>query len=449
MSALATVSSPAHAAPGQIAPADPRFGAVEAYRDPSSAAELQLGWERALFQWMYLQPKGAQDWNEASFDDKWLAEAQSHGRELVGLIESTPAWATDGLPNAGVPRGLYLPVTDPRNLWAGFVRKTVKRYAGRIDHWIIWNEPDIAKDTYGVQWTGSVADFVRLMKVAYLVAKQENPGAVIHLPGLTYWHDVVRGQPQYLQRYIEEARKDPEAAGHNLYFDVASLHVYFSTDSVYDITSTFSRILHENQLAQPIWINETNAAPYDDPANPWTIPDWKVTLEQQAGFIIQAFAQGLAAGAERIEVYKLRDYPANRPGFEPYGLIRADGTRRPAFEALRTIVSYAAGTQKGGLDRDDARTIVSLDRGEKLTRVLWARGKGNVELSLPAKAAEALLVLPSGKTQAIAADGGAYALTLPGALCNDPAHGCALGGTPLVVVEDLPPPRPEEPEAPG
>src|SRR3990172_4370349 len=420
----------------QSAPPDSRFGAVEAFRAPVEAAELGLGWERIIFFWSQLQPYSPDDWNVFHVEDGWLADAAAHGRQVVGLIEGTPKWATDGTLGAGVPRGLYLPIDDPSNLWATFVRALVRRYAGRIDHWIIWNEPDIAPGEYGMQWEGTVADFVQLTKVAYLVARQENPGAVIHFAGLTYWHDVVNKRPLYLQRYIDEARKDPDAAANNFYFDAVSLHIYFTTDSVYDITAQFAALLRRNGLSQPIWINETNAAPYDDPLNPWTIPDWTVTLDQQAGFVVQAFAQGLAAGAQRVAVYKLSDYPGYPPGYEPYGMIRSDGSRRPAFEALRTAITHFAGARSARMDRAETRAIVTLDRGDKVTRVLWARGGEDVPVSLPALAPQALLVAHLGQAQTIAPVDGVYQLTLPGALCNDPKHGCAVGGAPLILVEE-------------
>ena len=433
----------------QSTPPDPRFGAVEAFRSPKDAAELRLGWERAIFFWNQLQPNGPNEWNDFHFEDGWLADATAHGRQIVGLLEGTPAWATDGSPSAGAPRGLYLPVDDPGNLWATFVRTIVRRYAGRIDHWIIWNEPDIAPGEYGVQWDGSVADFVQLTKVAYLVAKQENPNAVIHFAGLTYWHDAVNKRPLYLQRYLDEARRDPDAAANHYYFDAISLHIYFTTDSVYDITTIFADLLRRNGLSPAIWINETNAPPFDDPLNPWTIPDWTVTLDQQAGFIVQAFAQGLAAGAQRIAVYKLLDFPAYPPGYEPYGLVRSDGTRRPAFEALRTVITHFSGTRSARLDRTAARSLVTLDRGDKTTRVLWARGKANVSVSLPAFAPQATLVRHTGEARIITPVDGAYPLTLPGALCNDPRHGCALGGAPLIVVEDAPPSAAPQSQATG
>jgi hypothetical protein len=117
----------------QPSPPDPRFGAVEAFRDPVAAAEAGVGWERILFYWSELQPNGPEDWNGYHVPDEWLNLASIQGREVVGLLKHTPAWATDGLPGCSVPRGLDLPVDDPGNLWATFVRRVVGMYAGRID----------------------------------------------------------------------------------------------------------------------------------------------------------------------------------------------------------------------------------------------------------------------------------------------------------------------------
>ena len=345
---------------------DPRFGAVEAFRDPDAANDLNLGWERILFYWSELQRNGPDDaWNIYHVPDGWLDNARKAGRQVVGVIENTPAWATDGSPNIGVPRGLYLPIDDPDNLWASFVRQLVKRYAGIVDHWVIWNEPDIQAPADGVQFEGSVADYYQLVKVAYLVAKQENPNAVIHLAGLTYHHDVVYKRVPYLQRFINAGRRDPTARANHYYFDVATLHLYFTTDSIYDITQIETQILRRNGLRQPIWINELNAPPSDDPLNPWTAPLFVTELDQQADFIVQATALGLAAGAERIGVYKLVDFPAYPAGFPAFGLIRADGTHRPAYEALKLVTTYFRDTRSARVWRTNSAEIVTLDRGSR------------------------------------------------------------------------------------
>ena len=73
------------------------------------------------------------------------------------------------------------------------------------------------------------------------------------------------------------------------------------------------------------------------------VADWEVRpgelvvaflepVEQKASFIIQGTALGLAAGADQVQVYKLLDDDM-APGYWPYGLIRGDGTHRPAYDA--------------------------------------------------------------------------------------------------------------------
>jgi hypothetical protein len=423
----------------QTAPPDPRFGVVESFRVPAAARDLNLGWERIIFYWSQLQRSGPDDeWNIFHVEDGWLADAAANGRQVVGLIENTPAWATDGTPGIGVPRGLDLPIDDPNNLWAQFVRKLVQRYAGRVDHWIIWNEPDIEPPDDGVQFAGSVADYYQLVKVAYLVAKQENPNAVIHLAGLTYYHDIVHKRVPYLQRYLDEARQDPSAAANHAYFDVATLHIYFNSDSVYDITQTIAGILGRNRLSQPIWINETNAAPSVDPLNPWLNPTRIVSLDQQADFIVHSFALSLAAGAQRVAVYKLVDIPAYDPGFPAFGLIRADGTHRPAYAALKMITTYFRDARQARLVRTGSTDLVTLDRGTQTTRVAWARGAATTTLTLPALASEGVIVNLDGSTQPISAVNGEYELILPAAKCDDPNWGCAIGGQPIILVEAAP-----------
>jgi hypothetical protein len=417
---------------------DPRFGVVEAFRDPNSAKDLNFGWERILFFWSELQPAGPDDWNVFHVEDDWISEALANGRQVIGLLENTPRWATDGPAQIGVPRGLYLPIDDPNNLWAQFVRKVVARYAGRIDHWIIWNEPDIEPPDDGLQWGGTVKDYYQLVKVAYLAAKQENPNAKIHLAGLTWYHDAEHKRVPYLQRFITEARKDPTARAHNYYFDVATFHVYLTSDEVYNLTQALYGILRRNGLRHPIWINETNAQPSEDPLNPWRAPTFVTSLEQQSAFMIHAFALGLAAGAERIAVYKLIDNPPYPEGHPALGLVRADGTKRPAYEALRVITTHFRDMRAAKLARTGSTNVVTLDRGNLTTRIAWARGKADTAIVLRAFAAEGVLVALDGSTQPVKAVNGQYRLTLPGAKCDDPNFGCRVGGHPIILVENMP-----------
>lgn len=421
----------------QISPRDPRFGAIEAFRDSDAAAEAGVAWERILFYWSELQPNGPEDWNIYHVPDGWLAQAEGAGREVVGLLKSTPAWATDGTPGCGVPRGLDLPVNDPANLWATFVRRVVHLYVGRIDHWIIWNEPDITPGTYGAEWCGSVEEYYQLLKVTYLVAREANPNAAIHLCGLTFHHD-----RDYLRKLLQVAAQDPTAPQHGYYFDVASLHIYFQTETVPAIIDEMRAVLNTYGLQKPIWVNETNASPDIDPLWPLDRFCWRVSLEEQAGFLLQSFALALAHGAERVAVYKWLDNDLP-PGGEPFGVLRPDHSRRPAFDAYKLITTHYAGTVSAREDRQQLHTVVTLTRQDLTTRILWARTQAGTTATLQALAPRAQLISQTGDVQTIEPVDGQYTLALPGARCpqertdcptDHPA--CIIGGTTYLLIEE-------------
>ena len=420
-------------------PPDPRFGAVEAYLAPELAASLGIGWDRMVISWASRQPYGANDWYVRNKEIGWVETAQVHGREVVGLLMGTPAWATDGSPLIGVPRGLYLPHDDPGNLWAAFIRNITREYMGRIDRWIIWNEPDIAAEDYGTQFEGSVEDYYQLVKVAHQAARSVHPQAVIHLAGLTHWHDVEHRRVPYLERFIKVAQQDPTARANDYYFDIATFHVYFTTDTVFDIIHFQRRILQRYGLQKEIWLNETNAAPVDDPQYPWKFPLLTVTQDQQAGFIIQANALALAAGAERIGVYKLIDEVPPLLGGDSYGLYRPDASARPAALAMNVVTNHFAGTTRATATQAYTYFLVRLDRADEgVTHVAWARRDQDVILRIQAsaRANSATLYNHLGESIPVQADNyGWYSLELPAALCNDPNHGCIVGGGPLVLVE--------------
>ncbi len=418
-------------------PVAPEFGAIETYHEPQIADDLGLGWTRIIFYWSELKKDGRYLWNWFHHPPARVDREIAGGREVVGLLQHTPAFATDGSEGAGVPRGLYLPIDDPGNEWAVFVREVTTAYRGRITRWIIWNEPDIAPDDYGTLWEGSIEDYYRLLKVAYLVAHEVDPAIQIHLGGLTYWHN-----PAYLHDLLDVIAADPEAAEHGYYFDVVSVHLYFKPETTIEIINTLRAALDEHGLDKPIWINETNAPPYDDPAQPWDNPVFHVTQQMQASFLMQEFALALAMGVERIAVYKLIDEPPLAPGFEPYGLIRTDRTPRPAFTAFEVITRHYSRTRHTTLiQRPELFEVVLSREGGLVTRVLWARTPTTLVVEVPALAGAALLIDQENDAVTVFPDAGSYQLVLEGAPCA-PGEECLMGGRPLVLVEEALPPEP-------
>jgi len=232
---------------------------------------------------------------------------------------------------------------------------------------------------------------------------------------------------------------EPDAAAHNYFFDVASAHLYFQPGTVYDGI----RVLYDAMAARglpwkPVWLVETNAPPIDDAA--WLVENWtlSVTMNEQAAFIPQAVASALAAGAERIAVYKLLDVRSDRDANpEPFGLLRMDGTRRPAFGAYITTIRYLAGTIRAERERWDEVGQIRIDQPGQTTTVLFARLPGVGETAvIPATAPVALWVDMWGRSQVIEAEDGQFTVQLPGALCTQSIGDyCMIGGTTFFLVQ--------------
>ncbi|MEL7236563.1 MAG: hypothetical protein AAGK74_18815, partial [Chloroflexota bacterium] len=358
-------------------------------------------------------------------------------REVVAILKNTPAWATSGIPGAGIPNGLYLPVDDPDNHWANFVRQTASYYAPRgVNRFIIWNEPDISHETYGFEFEGELEDYFQMLRVASIAAKQGNPAAEIHLAGTTYWHDVNEGRRVYLDRLLERITQDENAADHGYYFDAISLHIYFRTDSVYDIVNEARTLLDSYGLEdKAVWINETNAPPTQDPEWPVNRPVFQYTLEQQAAFLTHAAALGTAAGAERIAIYKLYDQDLPEGG-ETFGILRpADQSTRPAFDAWQTVntLFYQVDSARRATTESTVAVLMTADNSN-IALVVWSRDGEDSTVTISSDTGTVYNHLDGTTPTETYND--EIMLTLPAANCNgdDPEIPCPVGGAPAIVM---------------
>jgi hypothetical protein len=185
-----------------------------------------------------------------------------------------------------------------------------------------------------------------------------------------------------------------------------------------------------------VWINETNAPPSNDPQEPpWSTPRFQVTMEEQAAFVVQQFALAFAYGASRVQVYKLRNTADHPESIEPFGLLRADDSPRPAFDAFKTVTTYLGGFTAARPERQGDVTAITFERGDAATTVLWVEGTAARSVAVRAIAPQALLVDEQGRGQPVTAQNGVYRLTLPGAVCSS-GPPCRIGGAPRLLVEE-------------
>ncbi len=447
-----------------------RFGLVEAFRltDTDAPSPLGAGYERLVFAWPALQERPGGGLNPHYLPHAVLAEERRQGKQLVGALLNTPAWAaadpSDG-PRA-VPRNLDLPWDHPDNYWGRFAEAMARGYAGLIDDWTVWNEPDIQPDDPNAAyyaWAGSVEEYYQLLRVAYLSIKRGNPEARVHLAGLTYWVDRRRGQPQYFERLLDLLAADPTAPAHDYYFDVATLHLYTDPRALHDVPRLYRALMQARGFDKPIWIDETNVVPWDDPTNRGTgydvATDMRCTLVDQAGYVLQAFGLGLAGGAERVAFYKAQDSPGAAlngevDAIERAALVREDGSPRPAYVAYQTAARYLGDAETATyFPGASVESVVAARPGGARTTVLWNSAPAPVVARLAAAGAKAELLDAAGRShRLVAAPDGAYAVELPGATCatdpDNPKRYLVGGETYLVVEHGVPPDAPLLPARP-
>lgn len=425
------------AATAQSPTPDPRFGIVQTYDDFAAAAELGVGFTRVKLYWDIIQPHGPDDWQPANIPDPLIATDLAAGRQVIGLIVRTPAWARDLDHPANDPDQPTAEDVPDMAAWGQFVRRLSHHYQGRIDHWIIWNEPDVWDDDHpGSTWKGSVSDFVELHRTAYLNIKAVSPNAQVYLTGLTYFWDYESRRPQYLSRLLAGLTADPAAPDHDFYFDGVMYHLYYKPHMIFDILNEINYILKVYGVGdKPIWLNETNAAPSRDPLEPPHFQDlpFEATLSEQAAFIIQIHAVAFAAGVERVQLYKLVNSADHPEDARPFGLLRGDKSRRPAFAAYQTVTTYLAGFQQVALFRQGEVTLVQFTRPETMTTIVWNNAPTPRTANVQARTDRAQLINEAGQVATIQPTNGVYRLELPPAECS--GGDCFIGGPPRLLVE--------------
>jgi len=418
-------------------PRDPRFGLNQSWEAPDQADMAGAGWSRLVFWWSAFQPRGPRDFNVFATDrDSYIDDEQARGRELAGVVLNTPGWASaSGSPN-GVPRNLYLRWDDPENHWGQFMRRLAERYRGRIDAWIIWNEVDI-RDGPWRTWDGSIEDYVQLQRVAYRAIKAGNPDATVALFGSPWWHD----KGAYLSQALDRLAHLEGAADWNHYFDVANLHMYSRANDIPEVIPWYRAQLAARGMGEkPIWIGETNVVPYDDPLRLEQKSGFRASLDEQASYLVEAFATYLALGVERIGVNRALDGADFRAGGEPFGLIRNDRTVRPAYSAFQVISRYFAGAQSARYfpKEQSGLTRVVLERDGERVSVLWTMRPEPLVATLDATSPKALRVDKYGVSSEVLPEDGRYRVALDPATANsnetDPLD-FVVGGNPVILVE--------------
>lgn len=386
-----------------------------------------------------------------------VAAAQMSTAAPIGLFEPIFADGSD-IPAPGK-------AINPANPWAVFVANTVERYrpggalarrglwpAGvGVRHWEIWNEPD-----YTTFWTGSVAEYYRLLQVARQTITSRDPGATVLLGGLAFYD-----QPDWFDDLLRLTHGDPARA----YFDVFSFHHYLSlAQSERQLERVRSSLSAYGLAGTPIWITESGVSVWDDePALSYGVPPTaplRGTMEEQAAYVIEHAALAFYHGVERYFHFMLHDDCGDGPS-SAYGLRRnfagsvcgpAAGQPRPAYAAYQLAAGQFRQLIPLWRQQQNNAEVLAFYRPDDRARVVvaWATTGVTATVTIPATGPTAQLqwVEPSraitpatglNLSRILFPTGDDFSLTLPPAtnqnsiLPEDTSF--QIGGRPYLLVE--------------
>ena len=324
-------------------------------RDFALMRELGVPSWRGSFGWDDYEPE------RGHYDFAWLRRfatlADSAGIALHPYLGYTPAWAAAGGRDDQAWNDRPASTAD----WSAFVEALARALAPHpsIRSYEIYNEENVP-----LWWDASPEAYAEVLRLGAAAVRRAAPGTRVLLGGMV-WPDL---------EWLEVACTGGTP------FDVLPFHAYPETwtpDSVTverylgpDLGAGFATQADAACGRRPIWINELGFA--TTPAK---------TEAAQAQWWARAFATFLAAPRiEHLGIYELRDQRLNTPviGDAPnyyLGLIRRDGTRKPAFDTVKLLVRLF-GQDSIAVDDGGVRVEVTAGRTGELALHQFVRPDG-------------------------------------------------------------------------
>jgi len=289
-----------------------------------------------FFPWAYIE--STQDYYDWEPADRIIRHAENQGLKVIARMGLVPGWARprDSTLN-------YLPENAFDEL-AAFVADFAARYAGVVDHIIIWNEPNLAFE-WGYRPIDPAA-YARLLEAVYAPAHAANPDVVILAAGLAPTLEP-EGSPNGLNDilYLEQLYQ----AGGGNFFDALAVHTYGFTEPP-EAEPAFDRLnfrraelLHEIMTHyeagdKPVFITETG---WNDH------PRWTKAVRpaQRIQYTLDAFRYVEAnwPWLEKLCLWAFR-YPAPTYSYpDNFEIVTSDFQIRPIYYAIQDYALHREG----------------------------------------------------------------------------------------------------------
>jgi Cellulase (glycosyl hydrolase family 5) len=298
-----------------------------ASQSPSVRA-LGTHWVRMFVSWRALQPApGAIAPSVLASYEQSFAQLPAGTRVILDVVD-TPRWETGSADE-------HAPPVAPSD-YAAFVGALAQRFGTRVSAYEIWNEEDSPS-----WWSGGPdpAAYAQLLKATYPAVKAADPSATVVLGGLT------GNDYQFLEGVYQAGGKGS--------FDAVGVH----TDTACNVLSPYDflrgpdhRMIPDSFLAyrevravmlangddSPIWMTELSWRTTDATCSEGAWAGQKaggVSDAQQATYLSQAYHCLDQDPYVQVALW----FPLQDEGAVTSGLLRANGSRKPSFAALRAF----------------------------------------------------------------------------------------------------------------
>ncbi len=281
-----------------------------------------------VFSWLEIEPT-RQEWHW-EYPDFVVRAAEHYGLDLIVRLDGLPAWAVGQVDNLSYD-------------YAVFAGTLAQRYRGQIKGYIVWNEPNLARE-----WGGCPPDpaaYTDLLRRAYEAIKAADPEATVVSAGLAPTNH--RDAEAMDDRVFLEAMYQ---AGAGDYFDVLGAHPYGFAYPPDDPRGAhdglnLARLLDLRAIMEahgdgdkPIWVTELGWTTAGVGEGSWLT----VTPQQQADYLTGAWRQAQREWpwVQVFTVWNLSQGPVE--GLPPtdekagYSLLDENGEPKPAYHALQT-----------------------------------------------------------------------------------------------------------------
>lgn len=298
--------------------------------------EANIIWVRQSFRWDEIEPTaGEYAW------DKWDALVQAFENDpqlrLVAVLINTPAWARP----SSEPDAITSPPEDPA-VFARFAAAFAARYSSAIDHYQIWDEPNL-----NAMWGGRdprPVEYAALLQAAYSAIHATDPTSTVIAAALA---PTVEAGPRNISdwRYLTDLYTFGAAA----FMDAVAAKPYGFDDSpddrtVREDTLNFSRIVALREImvtngdgAKLLWASHWgwNSLPdgWDGEPSIWGQVDSAAQITYTLNALERAEREWPWMGGMILQHWQPAA-PADDPGWG-FSLHNPDSTPTPLFEALK------------------------------------------------------------------------------------------------------------------